>query len=99
MQRWVPGKKQVIVDQASQVDLDMFGVDLNDEGPVAAFQIKHKVRSMAPLWLPEVYQALLAATKDWEVHSRFPRWPLGGQPPARNCVAQAMSDFWTGGSR
>jgi hypothetical protein len=34
------GNKQVIVDQASQVDLDMFGVDLNDEGPVAAFQIK-----------------------------------------------------------
>jgi hypothetical protein len=33
-------KKQVIVDHASQVDLDMFGVDLNDEGPVAAFQIK-----------------------------------------------------------
>jgi hypothetical protein len=31
---------KVIVDQASQVDLDMFGVDLNDEGPVAAFQVK-----------------------------------------------------------
>lgn len=32
--------RRVIVRQAAQVDLDMFGVDLNDEGPVAAFQIK-----------------------------------------------------------
>jgi hypothetical protein len=32
--------KKVILEQVSQIDLDMFGVDLNDEGPVAAFQFK-----------------------------------------------------------
>ena len=33
-------EKLVVADQAAQVDLDLFGVDLKAEGPVAAFQIK-----------------------------------------------------------
>ena len=33
-------QKLVVADQAAQIDLDLFGVDLKTEGPVAAFQIK-----------------------------------------------------------
>lgn len=33
-------KKLVVAEHAAQIDLDMFGVDLKTDGPVAAFQIK-----------------------------------------------------------
>src|ERR1035437_4885107 len=33
-------KKLVVAEHAAQIDLDMFGVDLKTDGPVAAFQIR-----------------------------------------------------------
>ena len=33
-------QKLVVAEQAAQIDLDLFGVDLKTDGPVAAFQIK-----------------------------------------------------------
>ncbi len=78
-------QKLVVADHAAQIDLDMFGVDLEKTGPVAAFQIKqenhtccvsYKIYSLKrpPHLLRTITGGMTFAASDKDLDGRIEIW-------------------------